>query len=76
MPNKEKLQKIIAAYTPLHYTKIDLKVEIEDKYISTELKYNFCNDICRTWQNINGAQLRNEMFVTLRTGEDILKILQ
>jgi hypothetical protein len=76
MPNKERFQRVIAAYTPLHYTKIDLKIEIKDKYIAAEFKYNFCDDICCIWRNINATQLRNEMFVKLKTGEDILRILQ
>lgn len=76
MTNEEKLQKIIAAYTPLEYTKIDLKKTIKDNYIATEFKYNFCSDICITWRNINPTQLRNDMFVKLKCGEDILKILK
>lgn len=76
MTNEEKLQKIIAAYTPLDYTKIDLKSTIKDIYIAAEFKDNFCNDICITWRNINVTQLRNDMFVKLKTGDDIIKILK
>ncbi|RXM52936.1 MULTISPECIES: hypothetical protein [unclassified Chryseobacterium] len=76
MTNEEKLQKIIAAYTPLDYTKINLKRAIKDNYIAAEFKDNFCADICIAWRNINPTQLRNDMFVKLKTGEDILKILK
>lgn len=76
MTNEEMLQKIIAAYTPLDYTKIDLKKTIKDNYIAFEFKDNFCADICIIWRNINATQLRNDMFVKLKTGEDILKILK
>lgn len=76
MTNEEKLQKIIAAYTPLDYKKISLKRIIKDNYISAEFKENFCEDICITWRNINSTQLHNDMFVKLKTGEDILQILK
>ncbi len=75
MNNEEKLRKIISAYTPLEYTEIDLKEEIENKYISTEFNFNFSDDICQVWRNINSTQLKNDMFITLKTGEDILKII-
>lgn len=76
MTNQEKLKKIIAAYTPVNYTKIDLKRTIKDNYIAAEFKDNFCNDICSYWSNIKATQLRNDMFVKLKTGEDILNILK
>ena len=75
MTNQEKLQKIIAAYTPLDYTQIDLKRTIKDNYIASAFKDNFCHDICVCWRSINSTQLRNDMFVKFKTGEDILKIL-
>lgn len=76
MTNEEKLQKIISAFTPLDYTKIDLKRTIENNYIASEFKDNFCDDICIAWRNINATQLRNDMFVKLKTGADIVKILK
>ncbi len=76
MKNEEKLQKIIAAYTPLDYSRIDLKKVIKDNYIAAEFKLNFCDDICITWRNINSTQLRNDMFVKLKKGEDIIKIVK
>jgi hypothetical protein len=78
MTNEEKLQKIISAYTSLEYSKIDLKKDIQDNYVPTEFKMNFCNDICEQWHNvnINSTQLHNDMFVNLKTGEDILKIFK
>lgn len=76
MTNQEKLQKIIAAYTPLDYTQIDLKRTIKDNYIAAEFKDSFCNDICICWRNINSTELHNDMFVKLKTGDDILKILK
>lgn len=75
MENDEKLKKIIAAYTPLVYTKIDLKKTIKDIYIASEFKDNFCDDICSNWGNVDSTQLHNDMFVKIKTGEDILKIL-
>lgn len=72
MKNEEKLQKIIAAYTPFDYTKISLKKEIMDNYIAAEFKGNFCDDISHFWRKTNSTQLYNSMFVTLKTGEDIL----
>jgi hypothetical protein len=76
LADEEKLKKIIAAYAQVDYTKIDLKIDIEDKYIGAEFKYNFCDDICKCWSNLNSTQLRNDMFVKLKTGEDILNILK
>lgn len=76
MTNQEKIQKIIAAYTPLNYTQIDLKKTIKDNYVAAEFKDSFCNDICICWRNINSTQLHNDMFVGLKTGDDILKILK
>jgi len=76
MTNQEKLQKIIAAYTPLDYTKIDLKRPIKDNYIAAEFKDNFCNDICNTWMSIDPTQIRNDMFGKLKTGEDILETIK
>lgn len=75
MNNEEKMQKIIAAYTPFDYTKIDLNKAIKDKYIAAEFKDNFCADICDVWKNVNSTTLRNNMFVTLKSGNDIVKIL-
>ncbi len=80
MTDREKLQKIIANYVPLlHYTKIILTATIQDKYIAEELKHNFCQDICRTWQitnNTHSTKLHNEMFKSLKTGDNILKFLE
>lgn len=75
MTNQEKLKKIISAYTYLDYTQIDLNETIQDKYVASVFKGNFCHDICVCWRSINQTQLRNEMFVKLKTGTDILKIL-
>ncbi len=74
--NAVKLQKIIAAYTPFNYQDIDLKKTIKDKYVAKEFKDNFSNDICTTWRSLNCTQVHNGMFVELKTGEDILKILK
>jgi hypothetical protein len=76
MTNREAMQKIISAYTPLDYKHIDLKRTIKDNYIAAELKDNFCKDICRYWRGVNPTQLRNNMFATLKTGEDILGIIK
>jgi hypothetical protein len=76
MSNAEQLQKIIAAYTPLDYRQVDLSRTIEDKYIASELKDNFCNDICLCWRSINRQQLYRDMFTKLKTGEDILRVVQ
>jgi hypothetical protein len=76
MTNEEKLQKIIAAYSPVVYSEIDLKKTIKDRYVAAEFKDNLCNDICHAWVNINCTALHNNMFVTLKTGEDILRILE
>lgn len=70
------LQKIIAAYTPFHYYDIDLSKKIKDKYIASELKESFCNDILNAWKYLDGTILINEMFEELETGNDILKILK
>lgn len=75
MTNETRLQKIIAAYTPLDYSKIDLTKTIKDKYIAAEFKDDFCNDICLVWTSINSTSLHNDMFVKLKTGQDLLKIL-
>lgn len=74
--NAITLQKIISSYTPLIYTDIDLSKRIEDRYVATEFKNNFCDDICQTWKNINCTELHNDMFVKFKTGKDILEILK
>jgi hypothetical protein len=76
MTNEKSLQKIIAAYTPLDYKQIKLNLTLKDKYIAAEYKNSFCNDICMRWKNIDSTQLHNDMFVSLKAGEDILKIIK
>jgi hypothetical protein len=76
MENEDKLKKIIAAYTPFDYTKINLTIKIEDRYIASEFKDNFASDICEAWPKSDCTKIHNEMFDSLITGEDILKNLK
>ncbi len=73
---EEKLQKIIAAYTPFDYTQINLNIEIKNRYIASELKDNFVNDICRAWPGLNSTELHNVMFTELRTGRQIIEFIR
>jgi hypothetical protein len=75
MNNEEKLKKIIAAYTPFDYTQINLSIEIKDRYIALELKDNFANDICNAWPKVDCTHIHNEMFASLKTGNNILEFL-
>lgn len=68
---EEKLQKIIAAYTPFDYSQIKLDIEIKNHYIAAEMKDNFVNDICRVWPDVNCTELHNIMFIKLKTGREI-----
>jgi hypothetical protein len=75
MGNSVQLQKIIAAYCALKYNEVDLKVPLENNYIPTAFKDDFCSDICKIWKSINCTDLHNNMFGTIKTGEDILKTI-
>lgn len=74
--NADKLKKIISAYTPIFYKNIKLNVELKDRYVAAEFKFNFCNDICDVWPSINSKGLRNDMFTVLKTGNDILSVVK
>ncbi|MCE1163944.1 MAG: hypothetical protein LWX07_00920 [Bacteroidetes bacterium] len=71
----EKLQKIIAAYTPFDYSQIKLDIEIKNHYIAAEMKDNFVNDICRAWPDVNSTELHNIMFTNLKTGREIVNYI-
>ena len=75
MENKTKLKKIIAAYNPFSYHLIDLSKTIKDRYVANEFKDSFADDICNTWESVDCTKMHNDMFTSLNTGEDILKIV-
>ena len=75
MNNKIKLQKILAAYNPFSYQDIDLSVKIKDKYVAAEFKDSLADDICSTWSTIDCTKIHNELFSSIKTGEDILEML-
>jgi len=75
MDDNVKLKKIIAAYTPFLYTQIDLKKTIKNKYIAVEFKDNFFADLCDAWPDLDTTSLYNELFVTIKTGKDILELI-
>jgi hypothetical protein len=76
MDNEVELKKIIAIFAPFVYTKIKLNIQIEDKYIATEFKEDFASKICKNWPDSDCTYIHNEMFNSLVTGQDILKILK
>ena len=73
--NAVALQKIISSYCPWTYDHIDLTQNIQGKYVSGALKDSFCDDICNQWPTCDCTGLHNEMFVTLKTGDDILAFI-
>lgn len=75
MNKQEELKRIIAKYNSLTYNQIDLGRKIENNYIASGFKYNFCNDIVQKWRDIDATALRNQMFNSLKTGNDILEFL-
>ncbi|GAA5020317.1 hypothetical protein GCM10011506_05100 [Marivirga lumbricoides] len=74
--NKIKLQKIISSYNPFIYSMIDLSKEIKDRYVASEFKDSLANDICNQWPEINCTDLHNELFDSIKTGEDIIKLIE
>jgi len=76
MSDEVKLQKIIAAYTPFLYSQIDLKKEIKNRYIAIEFKDNFYHDLCEAWHILDKTSTYNAIFVSIKTGNDILTLLK
>ena len=66
---------ILAAYNPFSYQDINLSIKIKDKYVASEFKDSLADDICDTWLEIDCTKLHNELFSSIKTGEDILKML-
>lgn len=75
MENETKLKKIIAAYNPFHYRDIDLSVNIKDKYVAAEFKDSLAEDICNAWSTIDCTKLHNDLFSSIKTGDDILEMI-
>lgn len=72
MNNNEKLQRIIAVYSPVVYTEIKLHRNIKNNYVYEDFKDDLASDIANAWpENIDSTMLHNELFVTLKTGKSI-----
>jgi hypothetical protein len=73
--NEIALQKIISSYCPWSWDHIDLTATIQGHYVSSAVKDNFSDDICANWTDIDCTTLHNQMFTTLKTGEDIINFI-
>lgn len=73
--NAVALQKIIAAYTIVSFEKIDLSKILKDGYIPSSQKNSFATDVVTMWPKLDSTNIHNEMFATLKTGIDILSII-
>jgi hypothetical protein len=76
MDDAVALQKIIATYCPWNYDQIDLSLPIQDRYVSKNVKDAFTNDICAQWPGCDCTALHNQVFSSLKTGNDILAFIQ
>jgi len=75
MNDSVALQKIISSYCPLTYDQIDLSLAIQDRYVSKNLKDAFGDDICDQWPDVDCTDLHNQLFSTLKSGNDILTFI-
>ena len=55
---------------------IDLSMEIKDKYVALEFKHSLADDICDQWLEIDCTNLHNELFESIKTGDDIIKFVE
>jgi hypothetical protein len=76
MVNEIILKKIIASYCFAPIDQINLNLEIKDNYVAAEFKDKFANSICYEWRSLNSTQIHNELFGTLKTGNDVLKLIK
>lgn len=75
MDNNELLQKLMAVYCPVRYDDIDLTVTIQDQYVPKDEQDDLADDICNTWVDCNCTEIHNQLFSTLKTGNDILNFV-
>lgn len=75
MTNEIILQKILASYCFIPFEQIKLNQEIIDNYVTAAFKDNLAGDICHEWRTVNCTKLHNDLFVTVKTGNDILKLI-
>jgi hypothetical protein len=76
MVNEIILKKIIASYCFAPIEQINLNLEIENNYVAAKFKYNLANNICHEWRSLNYNRLHNELFEKIKTGNDLLKLIQ
>lgn len=76
MSNTTQLKEIISDFTPLSPGQIDLNKTLKDYYIASEVKNNFCYRLLSRWPSLNSTDLVNNMFVTIKTGQDILNLIE
>lgn len=70
-----KLQKIIASYTGINYTQVDLDRKIENTYVASVFRGNFCDDLCNQWKQLKPSVIFGGMFDSIKTGKQILELL-
>ncbi|MES2109817.1 MAG: hypothetical protein V4577_13750 [Bacteroidota bacterium] len=75
MDDSTTLQKILSSFCTLRFDQIDLSLTIKDRYCPAEEKQDLGNDICDTLTDINCTDLQNQLFSTLKTGNDILNFI-
>jgi hypothetical protein len=76
MSQSLQLQKIIAVYSPFSYSDIDLSKKMKDKYVAAEFKDSLADDLCNQWPQLDCTRLHNELFSSIKTGNDILELLE
>ena len=76
MVNEIILKKLIASYCFAPIDQINLSLEIKDNYVAAELKDKFATSICHEWRSLNCTQIHNELFGTLKTGNDVLMLIK
>lgn len=77
MDNQEKVKHILAAFNPLTWEQIDLDQEIKDHYVASEFRGSLGRHLCDRF-NLNNAkctQLSNELFESIKTGNDIIQLI-
>ncbi len=76
MTLQEHLQRLMAQYCPYDYTNVRMDLGIKNRYVPEVFKRSFTSRICKIWDNVRCGPLHLSMFESLKTGNDILKLLR
>jgi len=78
MDNREKMKHILAAFNPFTWEYIDLDQAIKDYYVASESRGSLLGQI-RDRFNLNNSkyvELRSELFDSLKSGNDIILLIE